>query len=123
MADDTVQQVYMRITQKIQDCQKQLDQIDVQISTNQREGRLAALTRREIEGLDDSVPMYKSMGKMFIQESKDDLLKDINKTTKDGNTLVEALEKKKKFVERDLEEATGNLKDMIKSVQQTSAAK
>ncbi|KAJ2559105.1 hypothetical protein EV175_000490 [Coemansia sp. RSA 1933] len=121
MSDDTVQQVYMRITQKIQECQKQLSQIDVQISTHQREGRLASLTKREIEGLDESVPMYRLMGKMFIQESKDELLKDINKTTNDGNTLVEALEKKKRFVQRDLDEATGNLKDMLKSVQKTTA--
>ncbi|KAJ2494231.1 hypothetical protein GGI11_008937 [Coemansia sp. RSA 2049] len=121
MSEDTAQQVYMRITQKIQDCRKQLDQIDVQVSTNQRESRLAALTKREIEGLDTSVPVYKSMGKMFIQENKDDLLKDINKSSEDSRALVEALEKKKKFVERDLEEATGNLKDMIKSMQATAA--
>ncbi|KAJ2762948.1 hypothetical protein H4S06_000368 [Coemansia sp. BCRC 34490] len=121
MSEDTAQQVYMRITQKIQDCRKQLDQIDVQVSTNQRESRLAALTKREIEGLDTSVPVYKSMGKMFIQENKDDLLKDINKSSEDSKALVEALEKKKKFVERDLEEATGNLKDMIKSMQATAA--
>ncbi|KAJ2512250.1 hypothetical protein H4217_006979 [Coemansia sp. RSA 1939] len=120
MSEDTAQQVYMRITQKIQDCRKQLDQIDVQVSTNQRESRLAALTKREIEGLDTSVPVYKSMGKMFIQENKDDLLKDI-KSSEDSRALVEALEKKKKFVERDLEEATGNLKDMIKSMQATAA--
>ncbi|KAJ1734830.1 hypothetical protein LPJ72_002172 [Coemansia sp. Benny D160-2] len=121
MSEDTAQQVYMRITQKIQDCRKQLDQIDVQVSTNQRESRLAALTKREIEGLDTSVPVYKSMGKMFIQENKDDLLKDINKSSEDSRALVEALEKKKKFVERDLEEATGNLKDMIRSMQATAA--
>ncbi|KAJ2401830.1 hypothetical protein GGF41_007665, partial [Coemansia sp. RSA 2531] len=80
MADDTIQQVYMRVTQKMQDCQKQLAQIEAQMSTNQRETRLAALTRREIQDLDNSVPLYKSMGKMFIQESKEDLLKDIEKS-------------------------------------------
>ncbi|KAJ2891830.1 hypothetical protein IWW38_003457 [Coemansia aciculifera] len=120
-ADASLQQVYMRITQRMQDCQKQLAQIDAQISTNQRETRLAQLTKREIEGLDTSVPLYKSMGKMFIQESKQSLLDDINESAKQAKTLIEALEKKQKFVKRDLEEATGNLRDVIQSAQKTKA--
>ncbi|KAJ2058325.1 hypothetical protein GGI17_005101 [Coemansia sp. S146] len=96
MADDTIQQVYMRVTQKMQDCQKQLAQIDAQMSANQRETRLAALTQREIQDLDSSVPLYKSMGKMFIQESKEDLLKDIAQSASDAKVLIDALEKKQK---------------------------
>ncbi|KAJ2744715.1 hypothetical protein GGI20_002730 [Coemansia sp. BCRC 34301] len=119
--NDTIQQVYMRITQKIQDCQKQLAQIDAQISSNQRETRLAALTKREIEGLDSSVPLYKSMGKMFIQESKEALLKDICQSAQDAQTVIDALEKKQKFVKRDLDDATGNLRDVIQSAQSKSA--
>ncbi|KAJ2830309.1 hypothetical protein GGI24_001940 [Coemansia furcata] len=115
MADDTIQQVYMRVTQKMQDCQKQLAQIEAQISANQRETRLAALTKREIQDLDSSVPLYRSMGKMFIQESKEDLLKDIAQSTSDATTLIDALEKKQKFVKRDLDEATGNLRDIIQA--------
>ncbi|KAJ2452787.1 hypothetical protein EV183_002685 [Coemansia sp. RSA 2336] len=122
MADDTVQQVYAKVTQRIQDDQKQLAQIDVQISTNQREVRLAALTKREVDGLDSQAPLYKSMGKMFVQESKADILADIEKTTKSSETMLQALEKKKKFVNRDLEEATGNLKDLVRSSQAAAAA-
>ncbi|KAJ2850799.1 hypothetical protein IWW36_001614 [Coemansia brasiliensis] len=122
MADDTVQQIYAKVTQRIQDDQKQLAQIDVQMSTNQREIRLAALTKREIEGLDSQAPLYKSMGKMFVQESKADILEDIEKTTKNSETMLQALEKKKKFVNRDLEEATGNLKDLVRSSQAAAAA-
>lgn len=120
-SDDTIQQVYMRITEKIQGCQKQLSQIDAQISGNQREMRLAALTKRELESLDDNVPMYKSMGKMFVQDSKQSLLGEINKGTKDSQDLIDALEKKQKFVKRDMEEATGNLRDIIQSAQKSSA--
>ncbi|KAJ1670548.1 hypothetical protein GGF38_001449, partial [Coemansia sp. RSA 25] len=68
-------------------------------------------------GLDNSVPLYKSMGKMFIQESKDDLLKDIAESAKDAQTIIDALEKKQKFVKRDLDDATGNLRDIIQSAQ------
>ncbi|KAJ2489737.1 hypothetical protein IWW37_003722 [Coemansia sp. RSA 2050] len=117
MADDNIQQVYMRITQRMQDCQKQLAQIDAQISANQRETRLAALTKREIQDLDSSVPLYKSMGKMFTQETKEDLLKDIAQSAADAKTMVDALEKKQKFVKRDLDDATANLRDIIQSAQ------
>ncbi|KAI9471337.1 hypothetical protein LPJ78_004551 [Coemansia sp. RSA 989] len=123
MADDTVQQIYAKVTQRIQDDQKQLAQIDVQISTNQREVRLAALTKREVDGLDSQAPLYKSMGKMFVQESKADILADIEKTAKSSETMLQALEKKKKFVNRDLEEATGNLKDLVRSSQAAAAQK
>ncbi|KAJ2483642.1 hypothetical protein IWW56_000206 [Coemansia sp. RSA 2131] len=117
MSDDTMQQIYMRVTQRIQSDRKQLSQIEAQTSGNQREIRLAALTKREIEGLDTSVPLYKSMGKMFVCETKASLLHDIETTTSEANAMLEALEKKKKFVTRDLEEATGNLKDLVKSSQ------
>ncbi|KAJ1832981.1 hypothetical protein IWW55_004250 [Coemansia sp. RSA 2706] len=121
MSDDTVQQIYMKVTQRIQSDQKQLGQIDAQLSGNQREIRLAALTKREVEGLDASVPLYKSMGKMFVQESKADILSDIQQATDEASSMVLALEKKKKFVTRDLEEATGNLKDLVKSSQQQAS--
>ncbi|KAJ1754531.1 hypothetical protein LPJ77_003501 [Coemansia sp. RSA 2523] len=121
MSDDTMQQIYMRVTQRIQSDRKQLSQIEAQTSGNQREVRLAALTKREIEGLDTSVPLYKSMGKMFVCETKAALLHDIETTTSEANAMIEALEKKKKFVSRDLEEATGNLKDLVKSSQAAAA--
>ncbi|KAJ2350936.1 hypothetical protein GGF43_004173, partial [Coemansia sp. RSA 2618] len=107
---------------RIQGDRKQLSQIEAQMSGNQREIRLAALTKREVEGLDSAVPLYKSMGKMFVCESKADILKDIEKTTSDADAMVQALEKKKKFVTRDLEEATANLKDLVKSSQAAAAA-
>ncbi|KAJ2082382.1 hypothetical protein H4R24_001618 [Coemansia sp. RSA 988] len=122
MSDDTVQQVYLKVTQNIQEYQKELNQIDAQISSNQRDIRLASLTKREIDGLDSSIPLYKSMGKMFVQESKSSLLEGIDKETSDATTLIEALEKKKKFVSRNLEGATGNLKDLIRMTQSTSGS-
>ncbi|KAJ2754564.1 hypothetical protein IWQ56_006489 [Coemansia nantahalensis] len=122
MSDSTVQHVYLGLTQKIQSCQKQLGQIEAQIGANERETRLASLTKSEVEGLDSSVPLYRSLGKMFMQESKDDILRDLNKTTGDAATLIEALEKKKKFVTRDLDEATRNLKDLVRQTQARAAA-
>ncbi|KAJ2000973.1 hypothetical protein H4R26_004366 [Coemansia thaxteri] len=121
MSDNTIQQVYVQVTQKMQDCQRQLAQIEAQISANQRETRLASLTKREIEGLDASVPLYKSMGKMFVQESKADLLKEIAQTTADAATIIGALEQKQKFVKRNLEEATGHLRDLVQSAQPKKA--
>ncbi|KAJ1837410.1 hypothetical protein LPJ70_005862 [Coemansia sp. RSA 2708] len=61
------------------------------------------------------------MGKMFVQESKADILSDIQQATDEASSMVLALEKKKKFVTRDLEEATGNLKDLVKSSQQQAS--
>ncbi|KAJ1644070.1 hypothetical protein J3B02_006035 [Coemansia erecta] len=119
--DNTIQEVYMRITQKIQDCQKQLGQIDVQISANERESRLASLTKREIEPLDSSTPLYKSVGKMFVQESKETLIKDLDSTIESSKSMVDALQKKQKFVQRDLDEASGNLRDVIRSINPSAA--
>ncbi|KAJ1726905.1 hypothetical protein LPJ61_004881 [Coemansia biformis] len=122
MSDDTIQHVYLGLTQKIQICQKQLGQIEAQIGANEREIRLASLTKSEVDGLDSTVPLYKSVGKMFIQESKDDILRDLQKTTGDATSIIEALQKKKKFTTRDLDEATGNLKDLVRQTQASARA-
>ncbi|KAJ1878794.1 hypothetical protein H4R99_000091 [Coemansia sp. RSA 1722] len=120
-SEDKIQEVYMRITQKIQDSQKQLSQIEVQISGNERESRLASLTKREIEALDASTPLYKSVGKMFVQESKDILISDLDSAIDGSKSMVDALKKKQKYVQRDLDEASGNLRDFIRSASSFSA--
>ncbi|KAJ1839336.1 hypothetical protein LPJ73_006800 [Coemansia sp. RSA 2703] len=120
--DNTMQQVYFRITQKIQDCQKQVAQIEAQIAANDRESRLASLTRREIEDLDSSTPMYKSVGKMFVQAPKDALMSELNESIESAKTLTDALEKKHKFVKRELDDATGNLRDVIQSMKASMAS-
>ncbi|KAJ1723291.1 hypothetical protein LPJ53_002340 [Coemansia erecta] len=120
--DSTMQQVYFRITQKIQDSQKQIGQIEAQIAGNDRESRLASLTRREIEGLDSSTPMYKSVGKMFVQAPRDALIDELDASIESAKTMTDALEKKHKFVKRELDEATGNLRDVIQSMKASAAA-
>ncbi|KAJ2778067.1 hypothetical protein GGI15_004295 [Coemansia interrupta] len=123
MADDgTMQQIYFRITQKIQSSQKQIGQIEAQIASSDRESRLASLTRREIEGLDASTPMYKSVGKMFVQAPKDALMDELDESIESAKTLTDALEKKQKFVKRELDEATSNLRDVIQSMKASAAA-
>ncbi|PVU96366.1 hypothetical protein BB559_002406 [Furculomyces boomerangus] len=105
--------VYNNIQEKLMKSKQQLSIIETQLATNMRESRKAELTKNEIGSLPENIKTYVSMGKMFEERSKDDILKNLKKQEELSKLTIESLKKKQKFVEREFNEATNNLKDFL----------
>lgn len=59
-------QVFVELQAKFIHSQQQTNTVKAQIQGKQRERKLAELTRRELDGLDDDTKTYKPIGKMQV---------------------------------------------------------
>ncbi|RKP37472.1 Prefoldin, partial [Dimargaris cristalligena] len=106
-------QILRTLQTKIIDGQKQLGAVRAQIQGHEREKRRNELTLREIDSLSNDVTLYKSVGKMFLQMDHSIVVKDLKKEINESSEQAKVLEKKQKYLERDLDNCTTSLKDIM----------
>ncbi|OMJ08957.1 putative prefoldin subunit 1 [Smittium culicis] len=107
------QHVYNNIQDKIMSSRRQLANVDSQLTIQYRESRKNEITKSELEALPNSTETYLSVGKMFSSKPKDSIIADLEKQTKLTKATYESLTKKKKFLEKELKDASDSLKDFI----------
>ncbi|CAO3637708.1 unnamed protein product [Cunninghamella blakesleeana] len=108
ISDDAIQLQAKYITS-----QQQVNTVKAQIQAKQRERKLAELTRRELETLEDDTKTYKPVGKMFLQAPLSEMKTQYVKSVEKADEQIEQLEKSQKYWERTATEAHGNLKDIL----------
>ncbi|KAF9169713.1 hypothetical protein BGX21_009886 [Mortierella sp. AD011] len=106
---------------KLQEATRMVASVQAQIQTREREKRLSELTNKELSALQPDTVTYKSVGKMFIQEPLTDLTKELSARSKEMESEMEALDKKRIYWERNKTEAQGNLQELIRQIQQAQA--
>ncbi|KAF9997094.1 hypothetical protein BGZ80_008270 [Entomortierella chlamydospora] len=106
---------------KLQEATRMVASVQAQIQTREREKRLSELTNKELLALQPDTVTYKSVGKMFIQEPLTDLTKELSTRSKEMESDMEALDKKRIYWERNKTEAQGNLQELIRQIQQAQA--
>ncbi|KAJ1925654.1 hypothetical protein IWQ60_004436 [Tieghemiomyces parasiticus] len=83
------------------------------MQAQERERRRNELTLKEIESLPDDVATYKSVGKMFLQVDQAVVVKDLKKSIEQSIDTSKGLEKKQKYVERELNDCSTSLRDIM----------
>lgn len=80
---------------------------------------MVQLTIKEISELNSAdgkeVKMYRGVGKMFIQVPKADMEGRLNNQEKELSDEVDGLTKKSKYLEKEFNEAQGQLRDIFQS--------
>ncbi|KAG8777172.1 hypothetical protein FRC19_003126, partial [Serendipita sp. 401] len=89
-----------------------------QVSSKERERRIVQLTLNEVSSLGsgkdgEDVKLYKGLGKMFVQVPKTEMEKSLKKQEKGLSEELDALNKKTKFLEKEFNEAQGQLRDIF----------
>ncbi|OBZ84427.1 Lysophospholipase nte1, partial [Choanephora cucurbitarum] len=105
--------VFVELQSKYVHSQQQANTTKAQIATKQRERKLAELTRRELDGLDDETKTYKPIGKMFIQSPLKDMKQQYVDAVTKADEDIKGLEKSQKYWERAAYDAQANLKDIL----------
>ncbi|KAG2201752.1 Prefoldin [Mucor mucedo] len=113
LSDDTIRKVFVELQAKFIHSQQQTNTVKAQIQGKQRERKMAELTRRELDGLDDSTKTYKPIGKMFIQSPLSTMKKQYVDSVVQADEDIKQLEKTQKYWERQASDAQGNLKDIL----------
>ncbi|CEP14276.1 hypothetical protein [Parasitella parasitica] len=113
LSDEAIRKVFVELQSKFIQSQQQVNTVKAQIAGKQRERKLAELTRRELDGLDNDTKTYKPIGKMFIQSPLSDMKKHYVDSIAEADTDIKNLEKTQKYWERSASDAEGNLKDIL----------
>ncbi|CAG8511118.1 9435_t:CDS:2 [Paraglomus occultum] len=74
---------------------------------------MTELTKKELSTLDSNVITYKSVGKAFFRADLPLLMNDMDKQVEKVTSEIEVLDKKKKYLERHINEAQTGLKEVL----------
>ncbi|KAI8991460.1 Prefoldin [Mycotypha africana] len=113
LADETIRRVFVELQNKYIQSQQQAATVKAQITAKQRERKLAELTRRELDGLDEDTNTYKPVGKMFIQSPLSEMKNEYVRSISQADEEIKKLEKSHKYFERAATDAQANLKDIL----------
>ncbi|WVF68319.1 hypothetical protein IAT40_003084 [Kwoniella sp. CBS 6097] len=124
LSDDTLRKILTQIQQQAVTSQKQLSIVKAQIASKEKERKILSLTVRELGTVptDGQSTMYKGVGKMFIEQDRKEINQEHATQEKSLSEEVSNLTKKAKYLEKQFEEANGQLKDIFHSQQRQAAA-
>ncbi|BGP54319.1 hypothetical protein JCM8202_000751 [Rhodotorula sphaerocarpa] len=115
MADD-VRQVLVQLQSQQVEASRQLQAVRAQLAAKEREKKLSTLTLREVEQLPrepGQAHMYRGVGRMFVQESRNNVENTLREKTKDATEQTSVLEKKAKYFESEILKAQSSIRDIL----------
>ncbi|CAG8657660.1 12043_t:CDS:2, partial [Acaulospora colombiana] len=108
-----------QIQQSAVTANRNLNLTKAQIASKERERRILQLTIKEVSSLESDVNVYRGVGKMFLHIPKPEMEKDLKKQEKDLSDDLDSLAKKmerdlqSKYLEKEFNEAQGQLRDIV----------
>ncbi|KAM0755181.1 Prefoldin beta-like protein [Meredithblackwellia eburnea MCA 4105] len=100
------------------EARQQLVVASQQLAAKERERKVNSLTLREIEALPrggKAPSCYKGVGRMFMQESRNNIENTLKSKEKEIADQIAVLGKKTKYLETEMNTAEGSLRDLLKS--------
>ncbi|KAJ8515422.1 hypothetical protein ONZ45_g7164 [Pleurotus djamor] len=113
LPDDTLRKILLRIQQTAVQSQRALNVSRQQIAAKERERRILQLTIDEISRMENDVNLYKGVGKMFMMEPRPTMEKDLKTQEKELTDDINSLLKKSKYLEKQFNDAQGQLRDIF----------
>uniref|UniRef100_A0A1I7XH66 Prefoldin subunit 1 n=1 Tax=Heterorhabditis bacteriophora TaxID=37862 RepID=A0A1I7XH66_HETBA len=114
--------VYVEHLQAFQDLQFKTNETRATIAQgeiakkiNTQKQRVSELSAQTISGISTELPVYRSVGRMFILSSKEEEVERHNKEANEYKLKIEAIEKQKGYLQREMEEAERNLREMVQA--------
>ncbi|WOO82143.1 Prefoldin subunit 1 [Vanrija pseudolonga] len=113
----TPPQILQQIQTQAVTAQRQHSLVRAQIQSKEKERKILDLTVRELATVpkSDDTRMFRGVGKMFIEQPRSEINARHEAQQKTLTTDIDALTKKAKYFERQVEEANGQLRDIFHS--------
>ncbi|WVZ04267.1 hypothetical protein V8G54_025073 [Vigna mungo] len=90
-----------------------LKQVQNQMRSKEAEKKRAYLTMEELKQVPDDTNVYKSIGRMFVLETKASLMNEQDKKFKDGEASITTLQSSKEYLEKQMAEVESNLRELL----------
>ncbi|PCH34094.1 Prefoldin [Wolfiporia cocos MD-104 SS10] len=113
LPDETLRKILVQIQQTAIQSQRALNISRQQIAAKERERRILQLTIAEISSLQGDVNLYKGVGKMFMMNPRPQMEKELKAEEKELTDDINSLTKKAKYLEKQFNDAQGQLRDIV----------
>ncbi|KAH9996534.1 Prefoldin [Russula vinacea] len=118
LSDDTLRKILIQIQQTAVQSQRALTVTRQQVTNKERERRILQLTVSEISQTEDSVNVYRGVGKMFVMVPRSTMEKDLRNQEKALTDDINSLAKsgsQVKYLEKQFNDAQSQLRDIFNS--------
>ncbi|KDR85537.1 hypothetical protein GALMADRAFT_367924 [Galerina marginata CBS 339.88] len=113
LSDETLRKILVQIQQTAVQSQRALNVSLQQTSVKDRERRILQLTIDEISQMKGDVNLYKGIGKMFMHVPRDVMESELKTQEKELSDDITNLNKKSKYLEKQYNDAQGQLRDIF----------
>ncbi|KAI5478497.1 hypothetical protein MNV49_005025 [Pseudohyphozyma bogoriensis] len=118
-ADQKFREVLLQLQTQHEAASRQLSMVRSQLGGRERDRKVTTLTLREIEALPRAGPTapacYKGVGRMFMQESRNNIENTLKAKEKEIGEEMTVLAKKAKYLEGEMQTAQGSLRDILQN--------
>ncbi|KAM3926042.1 prefoldin subunit 1 [Leptodactylus fuscus] len=111
--DLEIKKAFTELQAKVIDTQQKVKLADLQIEQLNRTKKHAHLTDTEVKNLPDETPMYESVGRMFVRQTKEKIHSQLLNKQKIADDKISEIEQKKAYLERSVKEAEDNIREML----------
>ncbi|GAA6034835.1 hypothetical protein JCM8097_009324 [Rhodosporidiobolus ruineniae] len=114
--DEGLRKVVLQLQSQQVDASRQLQVVRAQLTGKERDKKLTTLTLQEIEQLprdSNQAALYRGVGRMFVQESRNNVENTLRAKMKEATEDVSVFEKKAKYLENEIVTAQSSLRDII----------
>ncbi|KAH9982277.1 Prefoldin [Lactifluus volemus] len=115
LSDDTLRKILFQIQQTAVQSQRALSVTRQQVASKERERRILQLTKSEIGQTEDSVNVYRGVGKMFMMIPRSTMERDLKNQEKALTEDINNLNKKVTYLEKQFNDAQSQLRDIFNS--------
>ena len=96
---------------------RELETLKVNISKAGREFKIAEITKADLAQLPETNGCYRSIGKMFLKESREDVMKYLDKNMENSTKNETAMKQKCEYLEKKLKSQRQNIEELVKSAE------
>nr|ACU14113.1 unknown [Glycine max] len=113
MADEANRTAFLEIQSRMIDTTGKIKQVQTQMRSKEAEKKRAFPTMEELKQVPDDTNVYKSIGRMFVLETKATLMNEQENKFKDGEASITALQSSKEYLEKQMAEVETNLRELL----------
>ncbi|XP_020233465.1 prefoldin subunit 1 [Cajanus cajan] len=113
MADEANRTAFLEIQGRMIETTGKLKQVQNQMRSKEAEKKRAFLTMEELKQVPDDTNVYKSIGRMFVLETKATLMNEQENKFKDGEASITTLQSSKEYLEKQMAEVENNLRELL----------
>eukprot|EP00977_Amphora_coffeiformis_P029135 scaffold38992_cov176-Amphora_coffeaeformis.AAC.2 len=94
---------------------RELETIKVDRARVDRELKLAEFTKTDLGELPETSACYRSVGKMFLRQSREEIVTHLDKNTEEASKMETTLKQKAEYLEKKMKSQRQNIEELVTS--------